>query len=60
MAKGMAVGTALVLMMSITALSFPQLLILRRVVKIKLLAVLVAVLAVSFIFIGYVLNFILQ
>ncbi|MEM4215484.1 MAG: permease [Candidatus Anstonellales archaeon] len=59
MAKGMAVGTALVLMMSITALSFPQLLILRRVVKIKLLAVLVAVLAVSFIFIGYVLNFIL-
>jgi len=59
MAKGMATGTALVLMMSITALSFPQLLILRKVVKTKLLAILVAILALSFIAIGYLFNMIL-
>jgi uncharacterized membrane protein YraQ (UPF0718 family) len=60
MAKGMAVGTALVLMMSITALSFPQLLILKKVVKPKLLAILVGILAVSFIIIGYLFNYLLQ
>ncbi len=60
MAKGMAVGTALVLMMSITALSFPQLLILRKVVKPKLLAILVGILAISFILIGYLFNYLLQ
>jgi uncharacterized membrane protein YraQ (UPF0718 family) len=59
MAKGMATGTALVLMMSITALSFPQMLILRKVVKTKLLAILVAILAVSFIVIGYLFNMVL-
>jgi len=56
MAKGMATGTALVLLMSITALSFPQLLILRKVIKTKLLAYLVAILAVSFIAMGYLFN----
>ncbi|MEM3432398.1 MAG: permease [Candidatus Bilamarchaeaceae archaeon] len=59
MNKGMATGTALVLMMSITALSFPQLLILRKVVKTKLLLTLVAILAISFIFIGYLLNYLI-
>ncbi|MEM2948922.1 MAG: permease [Candidatus Bilamarchaeaceae archaeon] len=59
MAKGMATGTALVLMMSITALSFPQLLILRKVVKTKLLAILVAILAASFIITGYIFNFLI-
>jgi len=59
MAKGMGVGTALVLMMSITGLSFPQLLILRKVVKTKLLAMLVAILAVSFIITGYLFNFLI-
>jgi hypothetical protein len=56
MAKGMATGTALVLLMSITALSFPQLLILRKVIKTKLLAYLVAILAVSFVAMGYAFN----
>ncbi|MGB9719590.1 MAG: permease [Candidatus Anstonellales archaeon] len=60
MTKGMAVGTALVLMMSITALSFPQLLILRKVIKTKLLAIFVAILAVSFVLIGYLFNAVLQ
>ena len=59
MAKGMAVGTALVLMMSITGLSFPQLLILRKVVKMKLLAILVAILAASFTITGYIFNFLI-
>lgn len=60
MAKGMATGTALVLMMSITALSFPQLLILRKVVKTKLLAMLVGIFAVSFVIIGYLFNYLLS
>jgi len=59
MAKGMAIGTALVLLMAITALSFPQMLILRKVIKTKLIAYLVVILAVSFTCIGYLFNMII-
>ncbi|MCQ8904567.1 MAG: permease [Methanothermobacter sp.] len=57
--KGMAAGTALALMMSITALSFPEMIILRKVMKPKLLATFIAILAVSITLTGYIFNLII-
>jgi uncharacterized membrane protein YraQ (UPF0718 family) len=59
MEKGMATGTALALMMSITALSLPEMIILRRILKPKLLAVFVGILTISFILVGLLFNAIL-
>jgi hypothetical protein len=56
MAKGMALGTALAFMMSVTALSLPEMIILRRVLKPKLIAVFAGILAVSFILVGLLFN----
>jgi len=56
MGKGMALGTALALMMSITALSLPEMMILRSVLKDKLLAVFILILAVSFVLVGLLFN----
>ena len=56
MAKGMALGTALAFMMSVTALSLPEMIILRRVLKPKLIAIFAGILAVSFILVGLLFN----
>lgn len=57
--KGIPVGTALAFMMAVTALSLPEMIILRKVLKPKLLAIFVAILAISITFIGYLFNFII-
>ncbi len=57
--KGMAIGTALAFMMSVTALSLPEMIILRRVLKPKLLAIFIGVLFVAFVLTGYLFNFLL-
>ncbi len=57
--KGLAVGTVLAFMMAVTALSLPELIILRRVLKVKLLAVFVGIMSVTIIAVGYVFNAIL-
>ena len=46
-AKGMAMGTALAFMMAVIGLSLPELIILRKVIKIKLLAVFVGIMFVA-------------
>ncbi len=56
MGKGMALGTALALMMSITALSFPEMMILRSVLKDRLLAVFAGILVISFVLVGLLFN----
>mgnify|MGYP003379293633 CR=1 FL=1 len=56
MAKGAALGTVLAFMMSVVALSLPELIILRRVLKPRLIATFVAVVAGGIIAIGYVFN----
>jgi uncharacterized membrane protein YraQ (UPF0718 family) len=56
--KGVAVGTTLALMMSVAALSVPEMLILRKVVKWPALALFAAVLAVAFSFVGWGFNLI--
>lgn len=55
-AKGVGLGTALSLMMAVTALSVPSLVLLKQVVKIKLLAVFTGLVTLGIIIIGYTFN----
>jgi uncharacterized membrane protein YraQ (UPF0718 family) len=59
MEKGMSMGTVLAFMMAVTALSLPEMIILRKVLKIKLLAVFVGIMTVTIIGVGYLFNVIL-
>jgi uncharacterized membrane protein YraQ (UPF0718 family) len=59
MAKGAALGTVLAFMMSVVALSLPELIILRRVLKPRLIATFVGVVAVGIVAIGYLFNLVL-
>jgi uncharacterized membrane protein YraQ (UPF0718 family) len=56
MEKGLPIGTALAFMMSVVAISPPELIILRKVIKPKLIAVFVGVVAVAILGIGYLFN----
>ena len=58
-AKGMAMGTALAFMMAVIGLSLPEMIILRKVIKIKLLLVFAGILFVAFTITGYLFNAIL-
>ena len=54
--KGLPIGSALAFMMAVTALSFPEMVILRRVMKPQLIAVFVGVVAAGILFVGYLFN----
>jgi uncharacterized membrane protein YraQ (UPF0718 family) len=56
MDKGAATGTALAFMMSVIALSLPEMIILRRVLKWPLIAAFIGVVAGGIVFVGYVFN----
>ncbi|MCX6690139.1 MAG: permease [Methanoregula sp.] len=58
-AKGMAMGTALAFMMAVIGLSLPEMIILRKVIKIKLLLIFAGILFVAFTLTGYLFNAIL-
>lgn len=58
-AKGMAMGTALAFMMAVIGLSLPEMIILRKVIKIRLLLLFAGILFVSFVLTGYLFNAIL-
>jgi uncharacterized membrane protein YraQ (UPF0718 family) len=55
-AKGLPMGSALAFMMAITALSFPEMVILRRVMRPQLIAVFAGVVAAGILFVGYLFN----
>lgn len=55
--KGVAIGTTLAFMMSIAALSLPEMIILRKVIKWPALGLYAGVLAVSFMLVGWGFNF---
>jgi len=57
--KGLPLGTALAFMMAVTALSLPEAIILRKVMKLKLLIIYFSVVAAGIIFTGYLFNWIL-
>jgi len=57
--KGAALGSVLAFMMSVIALSLPEMVILRKVLKPKLIAIFVGVVASGILFVGYLFNMIL-
>ena len=59
LAKGAALGTVLAFMMSVIALSLPELVILRKVLKWRLIATFVAVVAAGILIVGYLFNAVL-
>lgn len=54
--KGMPLGTALAFMMATAALSFPEAVILRRAMRLKLIAIFFGVVALAIILTGYIYN----
>ena len=54
--KGAALGTVLAFMMSVTALSFPDTIILRKVLSLRLIAVFISVVATGILAVGSVFN----
>jgi uncharacterized protein len=54
--KGVGLGTALSFMMGVTALSLPSMIMLKKVVKMKLLAIFVGIVTLGIIIIGYIFN----
>jgi len=57
--KGMGVGTALAFMMAASALSLPEMIMLRKVLKAKLVRIFVLITSVSIIVVGYLFNYLL-
>jgi len=56
--KGLPLGTALAFMMAVTALSLPEAIILRKVMKLKLLIIYFSIVAAGIVFTGYLFNWI--
>jgi uncharacterized membrane protein YraQ (UPF0718 family) len=57
--KGLPVGTALAFLMAVTALSLPEMIILKKVLKNELIGAFVLIMTISIIFTGYLFNIIL-
>jgi len=58
--KGVAMGTALSFMMAVTALSLPEFIILKKVMKTKLIVIYASIVGLGIIFTGYLFNLILK
>lgn len=56
MSKGLPLGTTLAFMMAVTALSFPEMVILSQVLKRQLIATFSGIVTVTIIMVGYVFN----
>jgi uncharacterized membrane protein YraQ (UPF0718 family) len=56
LAKGAALGTVLAFMMSVIALSLPEMIILRKVLSVKLIAVFVGVVGTGILAVGFLFN----
>jgi uncharacterized protein len=59
LAKGAALGTVLAFMMSVIALSLPEMIILRKILKPRLIATFIAVVASGILLVGFVFNSVL-
>ena len=56
--KGVGIGTALSFMMAVTALSLPEMILLRKVIKPKLIAAFVIIAGIGIVLTGYLFNLI--
>jgi len=54
--KGASLGTALAFMMAVIGLSLPEMIILRRVLKMKLLVIFVGIVAAGIMIVGFIFN----
>ena len=59
MDKGVALGTVLAFMMSVVALSLPEIIILQRVLKKRLIVIYVAIVAAGIVLTGYLFNLVM-
>ncbi|QWE16306.1 permease [Polynucleobacter sp. AP-Nino-20-G2] len=59
LAKGAALGTVLAFMMSVIALSLPEMIILRKVLKIRLIIIFASIVATGILIVGYIFNAVL-
>lgn len=57
--KGVPIGTALVFLMSTTAISLPEIMMLSKILKVQMLIIFILFLIVAFIATGYLLNFLI-
>ncbi len=57
--KGAALGTVLAFMMSVIALSLPEMVILRKVLKPQLIATFIGVVGMGILLVGYLFNMII-
>jgi uncharacterized membrane protein YraQ (UPF0718 family) len=58
--KGVSLGTALAFMMAVIALSLPEMIILKKVLKWQFIAIFIGVVSVGIMIVGYLFNFILK
>jgi hypothetical protein len=58
--KGVAMGTTLAFMMAVTALSLPEFMILKKVMKVKLILIFAGIVGLGIIFTGYLFNLVLK
>jgi len=57
--KGMAVGTTLAFMMAMTAISLPEFIILKKVIKTPLIVAFATIVTIGILIIGYLFNFLI-
>jgi hypothetical protein len=58
--KGVSMGTTLAFMMSVTALSLPEFMILKKVMKMKLILIFAGIVGIGIMFTGFFFNLILK
>lgn len=58
LAKGAALGTVLAFMMSVIGLSLPEIIILRKVLRLPLIVIFVGIVAIGILLVGYLFNLI--
>lgn len=59
LAKGAALGTVLAFMMSVIALSLPEMIILRKVLQLRLIIIFASIVAMGILMVGYIFNAVL-
>jgi hypothetical protein len=56
--KGAALGTALAFMMSVIGLSLPEMIILRKIIKLPLIIIFISIVAAGIMIVGFIFNLI--
>jgi hypothetical protein len=56
--KGVPLGTALAFMMSVIGLSLPEMIILRKVLKLKLIFAFLGIVSLGIVIVGFIFNWI--